>query len=242
MGKKNIIGTCRVCGEEKKLSFEHVPPKSAFNDKPVFNENIAKLIGLNSELEKQKKGYISQLGAGNYTLCIPCNSNTGAWYGSAYADWASQGMQAYELAKKFDKAKITFEIYPLRVLKQILCMFMSANDPAFQNKNPTLAKFILNKEEKFLNEVFSIYVFLNFSNYSRQSAITGTISDEGNKIFSEIVFPPFGYLLTVESNPPTKSAMKINFFSEFDYNQKAELTLDMNHLGISNYLPGTYDN
>ena len=36
--KNKIVkeGICAPCGEFKKLSFEHVPPKSAFNNKPLF--------------------------------------------------------------------------------------------------------------------------------------------------------------------------------------------------------------
>lgn len=30
--KKEIIGICKICKEEKKLTYEHFPPKSAFNN------------------------------------------------------------------------------------------------------------------------------------------------------------------------------------------------------------------
>ena len=29
--KKTVEGTCKLCGQQKKLTFEHVPPESAFN-------------------------------------------------------------------------------------------------------------------------------------------------------------------------------------------------------------------
>lgn len=31
---KKIVGKCKLCGLEKELTFEHVPPKGAFNDTP----------------------------------------------------------------------------------------------------------------------------------------------------------------------------------------------------------------
>ena len=34
--KQKHIGKCNLCGEVQQLSFEHVPPKSAFNNTPVF--------------------------------------------------------------------------------------------------------------------------------------------------------------------------------------------------------------
>ena len=29
-------GNCHLCGEFKELSFEHIPPKAAFNDRPIL--------------------------------------------------------------------------------------------------------------------------------------------------------------------------------------------------------------
>lgn len=35
MSRKPIIGKCRLCGEIKKLTFEHVPPETTFNNYSV---------------------------------------------------------------------------------------------------------------------------------------------------------------------------------------------------------------
>lgn len=51
----------------KKLSFEHFPPESCFNDGKVKIANK-----------------ISQRGIGDYTLCDSCNNNTGKWYVKDY--------------------------------------------------------------------------------------------------------------------------------------------------------------
>ena len=39
------------------------------------------------------KGKISQRGAGGYTLCERCNSDTGAWYGAAFVSWACEAAE-----------------------------------------------------------------------------------------------------------------------------------------------------
>jgi hypothetical protein len=35
MSRRPVIGTCHICGDHGKLSFEHVPPKEAFNKRVV---------------------------------------------------------------------------------------------------------------------------------------------------------------------------------------------------------------
>ena len=58
-------GTCRICGTYGKLSFEHVPPKRAFNDHGVFEADIVKMLaGAWQPGEKPKDGHIKQMGAG----------------------------------------------------------------------------------------------------------------------------------------------------------------------------------
>ena len=39
-----MIGTCRLCGARGELTFEHVPPKAAFNDRGVLLANLHHLM------------------------------------------------------------------------------------------------------------------------------------------------------------------------------------------------------
>ena len=66
--RKHIIGTCHICGENKKLFFEHVPPRAAFNDRPIVQASIERLIKKENDLD-DLKGKTYQRGAGGYTLC-----------------------------------------------------------------------------------------------------------------------------------------------------------------------------
>lgn len=83
--KKKQYGKCKLCGNFTKLTFEHVPPKSAFNDTPVkivSGEDAISTLGDDrlpwdfSDLH----GRTQQRGKGGYYLCKSCNSITGAWY------------------------------------------------------------------------------------------------------------------------------------------------------------------
>ena len=89
---KKVEGVCHLCGSFGPLSWEHVPPRAAFNDRPMLCAKVEKLLGgqMAEELEHPTGG-ISRRGAGAYTLCESCNSKTGAWYGRGYTAWAYEG-------------------------------------------------------------------------------------------------------------------------------------------------------
>ena len=39
-----ITGECHICGEIKKLSFEHSPPAKAFNQDPIVYVEMKRLL------------------------------------------------------------------------------------------------------------------------------------------------------------------------------------------------------
>jgi hypothetical protein len=60
-------GICHLCGREDRLSYEHVPPRAAFNSRPLVATALDELLGMSGNLPK---GQIFQRGAGAYTLCF----------------------------------------------------------------------------------------------------------------------------------------------------------------------------
>ena len=85
MSKKKILGKCHLCGSYGELTFEHVPPRAAFNNRPVIPMSHDQAFNLRPE--ESPKGPIQQRGMGGYTLCSNCNNRTGHWYGSSFVDW-----------------------------------------------------------------------------------------------------------------------------------------------------------
>ena len=81
-------------------------------------------------------------GVGAYTLCESCNTKTGSWYGSAYVELARQGMQYLQKVRLAGVFYLPFRIKPLRVIKQVLCMFACANGPELRRTKPELAHFV----------------------------------------------------------------------------------------------------
>ena len=70
---------CRICRVKPADSFEHVPPRKAFNDEPTTTFTIMEWLA--REDGKLTGGKIERRGAGDAVLCQSCNNNTGSWYG-----------------------------------------------------------------------------------------------------------------------------------------------------------------
>src|SRR5438445_12125382 len=78
---KKVIGVCKICGNHRELSKEHIPTSAGFNsgDYKVQRSDRHKTKEVNVwRTEKKQGGYFS------YVLCAECNNRTGQWYGGEY--------------------------------------------------------------------------------------------------------------------------------------------------------------
>ncbi|HEV2100233.1 MAG TPA: hypothetical protein VGR45_15090 [Stellaceae bacterium] len=100
-----------------------------------------------------------------------------------------------------------FNIYPLRVIKQVSAMFLSVNHPNFRLAHTDLVRFILNKESMEFPCNISIYAFYTISNRMRRSGVSVVAKGMGGPngsmhAFSELTFPPFGFVMTFDNQAP----------------------------------------
>lgn len=241
MSRREVDGKCHICGRYTKLTFEHVPPRSAFNNRPVVNTPFENLV--NAPDLDHLKGPITQKGSGGYTLCAQCNNDTGRWYGKSFVDWTYQGLSYSEIAKHNPHASFLFRIHPLRVIKQIVCMFFSVNSSSFCDKNCELVRFVLNKDLKGINLRYRVFAYFNRSERSRQTAVCAMISTTDYSrqcYFSEFTFPPLGYVMTFDSFPPDNRLVDISDFSKFSFDESKEVILNPPLLDVYNWVPGDY--
>lgn len=242
-------GICHICGVEGKLTFEHVPPERAFNNNKVITPDVKKILALNNldDLEKLP-GKQSQRGQGGYTLCESCNSKTGHWYGTNYAIWVYQGADYLQKSKGSISLSYPYHILPLRVVKQIICMFFSVNSPQFREAHSYLEHFVLNKETKRLPNDIRLYVAYLLSDRSRSAGITGSITLDDqtglpqNRTYTEISFFPFSYILSFDSPPPEHEMLDISFFANYGYNEFTTLQLPIPALSVYTPFPGDFRN
>ncbi|TET45196.1 hypothetical protein E3J62_08085 [candidate division TA06 bacterium] len=237
--KRKLIGTCHLCGNRRQLSFEHVPPRAAFNDKRVIRVQFEKTIGLGPD--EIVKGSIQQRGMGDYTLCVKCNNDTGAWYGGRFVDWCYQGMEI--LVKSGGKPSLIYlnRLYPLAILKQIVTMFLSVDRPVFREANPDLVRFVLYRYMKYLPPKYRFFTYYNTTGRFRCCGTTVLGDMSGNvSLISEITYPPFGYVMTIGSDPPDKRLFEITHFSRFGYLEPKVMTMSLPVLPTHLVYPGDY--
>jgi hypothetical protein len=239
------LGLCHICGNHAKLSFEHVPPEAAFNDRRVLHTAFEAV--LQSESLDNVRGKFQQRGAGAYTLCQKCNNDTGSWYGGAYADWAHQAMGIVVGTNGNPSLLYPFNIFPLRVLKQIICMFFSVKGTAFHAVNPDLVRFVLNKELRVFPASIRVYAFYTLSTRSRAAGVTGLLRGLGGTstvihTFSEVTFPPFGFVMTFNDSPPPEAGFcEISSFSRFGYQEWRDgISMRLPVMPIYTAFPGDY--
>ena len=241
MGKPNIEGTCHLCGQVGKLSFEHVPPEAAFNDHRLLAHRVDQLL---KDGSGKTGGKFYQRGAGAYTLCKSCNEQTGGWYGRKYVEWVRQGMFILQTTQREPSLWYNFHIFPLRIIKQIACMFFSINSENFQEVHPELVRFVLNPTVRHLPESLRIFAFYAVDLNSRQSSVTASmnlVDSSKNRTFTEMTFLPFGYCLTFDGEPPPHESMAdISSFGRYSYNDWKTIPLQMPVLPTVSFLPGDY--
>lgn len=238
---KEVKGLCCICGKNGELSFEHIPPKYAFNDKPAFIQNYDHLIDEESYL--YGKQIRSHRGLGGYTLCKNCNSKTGGWYGKDFGVFSQQGMK---LIMSYDKPQLflfgEYKIKPLSVLKQIMSMFMSADKTGSLRSSGNISEFILDKESKILDEKYKVYLYSTLGPKYRffgHSISLDTNTGEACK-WSEINFKPFGFFLTEDSPPPIEHMLDITPFKTCSYGEESVIRLKTIFLVVNDILMGTY--
>ncbi|MBD2705439.1 hypothetical protein IC229_32815 [Spirosoma sp. BT702] len=238
--KKMTEGNCAICGRFGKLSFEHVPPQSAFNDRPIFVQNHTHLTDENSPLHGKKAK--SNKGFGGYTLCISCNNLTGDWYARDFGTFAHQGMAIISNIQE-PQYYITGEYFikPLNVIKQIMTMFMSADKSGILQSQSDLVRLLLDRESNLWPERYKIFLYSNLSSVKRLWGYSVVFDEElGMQKWSEINFRPFGYLLADESIAAHEDMLDITYFSRYEYNQDATLILRTPYLPVSSPELGRY--
>lgn len=217
-------GICHLCGKGGLLTFEHVPPRAAFNDHPVL------LATMSDYLAGDGKRRESQRGFGAWTLCGSCNSSSGAWYAPELIRWCRTGMEVlWRVPVGAREITITFfNVYPLRLIKQVATMFFSANPPPFHKIHEELARLILNRDQTGLPDGYDFRLTLFRGPIARQTGVVGIFNVDAGRIetVSEIARPPFAYNLFFDGAPEGTLGY-IGHFGSFGYDQRTDITVTL---------------
>ena len=206
---KKHIGKCALCGKKTELTFEHIPPRSAFNSSPAKPVTLETILKSERHYPRQKQllPYTNQQkGLGLFSLCKSCNENTGSWYGDAYYHFAKNSMEVIssDIDDGFNCVEF-YNMYPLRIIKQIISMFCSVN---VNTKLDDLREFVLNKESIGIDKNrYKICMYFTKSTTCRHSGMTGLLDIKTSNVtlLSEIVYRPLGLLLYLNADDSIKT-------------------------------------
>lgn len=243
---KPAFDRCHICGRLDNLSFEHVPPKKAFNNTGVL------IADMNFERPFTISGVPQgattfQRGMGSYSLCCKCNNDTGSWYGQSFIQFCRKGMNVLQKTNYKPTLFYFGDIYPLAVIKQIICMFFTVNSLAFRDKYTDLVRFVLDRYVRHLHPRYHVYIYYNHGGMHRTTPLsakldfkTSTMEHVRTSLMTEISYPPFGYLMTIDSEPPDTGVVDITFFASCEFNQLRTLSMRCPVCPTHTIFPGDY--
>jgi len=233
---------CALCRKPSKMTYEHIPPQCAFNNKLIFVQRYEHFGDETSQLYGKKMR--SNRGFGKHCLCASCNSSTGNWYVKDFCKFTEQALEILNNCKTIPFVRGVYQIKPQTVLKQILMMFVAADSSGVLISKAGVAHYLLNRESAAFPNKIKIFLYSNQSTHKRMlgycfvgDLVTGRVSQ-----WSELNFKPFGYFLCYDSEPPNEAMIDITTWNEQTFNQIKVVEMTTALLSVSSMIIGQYDN
>lgn len=243
MDRRGSIGICKLCCEETKLTYEHIPPRQSGNKGRFVT--ISSDAFINDPFLETTKGKKQQGGIGYYSLCKDCNSFCGRMYSNAYIDFVNQVNYWHFLSKyKYLKGD-PYIIHPLKILKQIISNFICISSGPYTEVYPELVDFVRDKESNLLPDKYQFYAYYDFTPNMYRFISDNISYNEGvlHKI-SEIAYPPFGFVMIVDDPGVQIDSRLLNItkFKNFPYYKRdIWINLRLNVLPVAMAaVPGDY--
>ena len=245
------FGVCRICGQYRKLSREHFPPKGAYNQGEFKLKRINEYKTTQSLIwhEKWRSG-----GNAKYRTCVKCNNDTGVWYARYYIDFA-RACEPYarpRFAGAIGHIPMT-PFYPLRVVKQAVCSILVSSQletelgklstvcapsrallgpppnalidlSAVSPVLPALRDFVLDPHARGLPQGVKLYLYLVASLVGRSSGF-GVIGREDTgtfAVFSELAWFPLGWVLLVDGIVD-EPIRDVTWWAQYDFDYQSTL-------------------
>lgn len=238
MAKQEHFGNCHICGQYKKLTYEHIPPEAAFNSQRRKMSTVEELMKGKTEnrapwdIEGLKYKQFQQ-GTGFFTLCGECNSFTGAKYGGAYTALIKGiGAEIMKIPKEERNQGLAFHVEKVNLLaffKQAVSMFCSLNTEQFGS---SFKDFLLNENSNdFDVNKHKVCMYLHAGRTDRLIPYQAQLNVKTGSMefFSEISTFPVGFIFydTLENRTTTFHGCDITSFSQCDYNSLYNLNIQI---------------
>ena len=201
--KDKHIGICRLCKQEKKLTFEHIPPKSVFNNSPVYRYDGNEVLNNPDSFEKRVCFTKMRRGSGKFCLCKDCNSFTGGKYNKTYELVAKEiGNRVLENTGEQTTGfnLLSSDIAWGSFFRQAMVMFVDVCDMC--SDDDALRYYLLHPEyNQFNSQKYRLLIFVTKYPHKNITKIIGNIPiDSHNLRAAEITVFPVGMLLLIDEN------------------------------------------
>jgi hypothetical protein len=223
-------GYCWLCSRFGKLTKEHIPPESAFNNFPLLFEKIVDRSRQTGVLEWAAGGL--QQGLYFRSLCEECNNKYGRLYGGAYVDLVREIAERIGNVQQFHQLSLLGVKRPLAILKQVMLQFVTANGANFVRGNDWVAPFIRSRRKTdFPQDVF-VYLFASNARMSRKTGVSSHIDLVAHRthVTAEFTFWPLGTVMSFSGELSNKRLTPIHQWSQypFDFRGSVDLHLSVN--------------
>ena len=246
------MGRCNLCLREvDKLTFEHIPPRSAFNKLPskvIKGEQLFKKDGKPWDFEGVRYESM-QKGMGLQVLCSDCNNNTGAWYGAEYSKFTSALHRLLSEEGNMDKRFLHFMIegiYPSRIVKQMISNLCCINDVDDEDFNE-LREFVINRDRVGIDKskyMITTYIIKDGQpKYCPKTALLDLKNNDpmNNVVLSELCYYPIGFSLYIGNTQKERTVgAEITDFTDYEFNEKGNIEMRLPICESNSYFPNDF--
>lgn len=240
MSRNRELGYCRSCGRHDLLTWEHVPPKATPNRRTHTRITLEQAIYRRPD--EQPKGVQEQGGLQVLAYCVDCNRRFGQLYVPALLEWYKGGryMLRQIVEKGYNGAHFgAKDVYPLRILKSVVAMFLAINPKQFrfEPEGEALAAFVNDQFAQGLPRDVRIFTYFNKAGALRRNPVSTILQNVFRGVsvedwevlrLSEISYPPYGFLMVLGSTRGVDPRLfDMSFFGDFGYDEKADIDANM---------------
>lgn len=198
-------GPCRICGEVRPLTAEHVIPKSAGNDQPTRVHTLRSVVAGLVSGERFQAGLVRR------TLCARCNSRAGAWYVPAFARWTLQAWEYHSrVTASVASVALPFVVSALPLAKELAVIALAMSEPPslplahFLN----LRRLVIDPRAQGRTPLFRFFTYFHVGPpvFEGTFAAIDTSGGPGAMVYCHVGLEPLGYVVTDDSNESVRWA------------------------------------
>jgi hypothetical protein len=194
--KREKIGSCTICKENRELTYDHIPPASAGNVNPV---TLISAMSAISGRPREDSPLISQNGYKIRSICSSCNSSLGREYDPTIGELCA-AITSYLESRLSLPDQATFDTKPARLLRGILGHLLAAKlSPDTCVVDQQIREFLSDETRPLASDLHLYYWLYPYSQIFVLRDF-GTVFETGSGRkagFSSVMkFPPLAMLLT----------------------------------------------